>query len=175
MAPPDDPSVWAEGLWWLFLQRHMWGLLRFTATTQNIFCLELSKDTSSETLWHSRRYERAISQATWQAEIALNSLNPLKLQGVHSQQSILELQSLMGGPASSNRRTSWFQTREFILRGFVRAGPKDTWRRWLGAHGRGAGALLHVIIDKVLCFPAALKNAKVHSICVGFFEKFGGY
>lgn len=27
--------------------------------------------------------------------------------------------------------------------------------------GDGAGVLLHVIIDKVLCFPAALKNAKV--------------
>lgn len=60
------------------------------------FHLELSKETSSEALWHSRRYERAISQATCQAEIAQNSLNPLKLQGAHSQQSILELQSQMG-------------------------------------------------------------------------------
>lgn len=104
--PPGDPSVWAAGLWWLFLQRQMWGLLMFTPTMQNIFRLELSKETSSETLWHSRGYERAISQATWEAEIALNSLNPLKLQGMHSQQSILELQSLMGRPASSNRWTS---------------------------------------------------------------------
>lgn len=33
----------------------------------------------------------AISQATWCREIALNSLNPLKLRGLRMPQSILEL------------------------------------------------------------------------------------
>lgn len=35
-------------------------------------------------LWHSRSYEGAISQATWRREIALNSLNPLKLRGPYT-------------------------------------------------------------------------------------------
>lgn len=39
------------------------------------------------TLWHSRRCECAISQATWHAEIALNFLGPLKLQGLHTRKA----------------------------------------------------------------------------------------
>lgn len=71
----------------------------FSAPDVGLYCtllcrLFLSGFPRSElrTLWHSRSYECAISQATWHRAIALNSLNPLKLQGPYTQQSILELQ-----------------------------------------------------------------------------------
>lgn len=71
----------------------------FSAPDVGLYCtllcrLFLSGFPRSElrTLWHSRSYECAISQATWHREIALNSLNPLKLRGPYTQQSILELQ-----------------------------------------------------------------------------------
>lgn len=72
----------------------------------------------------------AISQATWCMEIALNSLNPLKLWGLRMPQSILELQHWQKAGLTPSLPSNiqafaglrWgFQISVFILGGFMHA------------------------------------------------------
>lgn len=144
----------------------------FFSSAAEHFHFQLSEETISATLRHSGRYERAISQATWQAEIALNSLNPLKLQGTHSQRSVLELQSPTGRASLEQPLDLDCDSEREGLFLDALCVPSPRTREDAGSEPAGEvwSAPLNVIIDKVLCFPAPLKNAKVtFHLCRVFF------